>query len=206
MSKLTSFNLYPLQYKCSLNTYGPKKYGTLEELITYNKGEQSLVGTKQGHIFIPEIRQSNYYKTNIQFKLDESYIEQEIKKIVPEVNHSYVKWLPEDHKYDVIEYFTDGFFDKHIDRRTHKLHYATLLIFPPAINEFAHTGGDLIIDDFNFESSTNVNWTFIIFHPESIHEVKKVLSGRRIVIKTDLKYTSKLAVVSDFYDYNEETD
>jgi hypothetical protein len=204
------FKVNPLDYKSSLNIHGPRKYGKLKDLLANNKGEKSTVGTNHGRQLLPEIRDSVHYKSNIIFNLDEKFVEDQIKKIVPKENYPYIKWFSSDHKYDVIEYLKDCFFEEHTDRRIDKLHFATLLIFPPAIDELAHTGGDLIIDDFIFESSKNKEWIFIAFKTGLKHQIKKVLSGRRIVIKTELKYSSKLALVEDFeedydFDYEDES-
>jgi len=63
-----------------------------------------------------------------------------------------------------------------------------MLIFPPAVGEFAHTGGELVLDrdKFRFDSSKNTEWTFIAFQTNLFHECKEVLSGQRIVLKAEL--------------------
>jgi hypothetical protein len=92
-----------------------------------------------------------------------------------------------------------GFFTEHSDSKIHKLHYATLLIFPPSTGNITHTGGALIIKrsdntEFIFESALNTKWTCIAFHPNLKHECKPILSGNRVVLKTELMFTSKNAI------------
>jgi hypothetical protein len=59
---------------------------------------------------------------------------------------------------------------------------------------FAHTGGEFLLtkqdgSHYVFESSKNTEWTCIAFHPEQPHSCKEVLSGKRIVLKTELCFT-----------------
>ena len=123
-------------------------------------------------------------------------------------NDSLTRW-DNKQKYDIIEYLPGGFFKEHFDKKIKKTHYGTLLIFPPAIGRLAHTGGELIIDKgkFIFNSSTNTEWTFIAFHTYLPHECKEVLSGTRIVFKTELLMGSpQPSVLPDLNGYDDYPD
>ena len=55
------------------------------------------------------------------------------------------------------------------------------------IDEFQHTGGELILNDiYTFESGSNKVWKAVFFTGDTFHEVKKIISGQRIVFKTEL--------------------
>ena len=194
MNSIVSFTIPNLAYKCSVNHRGPRKFGTIDELIQSRSGQPSRVGTSIGYMLSTDIRNSTHYKSVFKFAFDHAIAVQSLQTIVAEQNQQFVQWLPEDHKYDLIVYNMGGFFHEHTDVRRHKSHYATLLIFPPATGEFAHPGGDLHItredgSKFIFSSSINMEWRIIAFHTHLRHECKEVLSGNRIVIKTDLPYS-----------------
>jgi len=40
--------------------------------------------------------------------------------------------------------------------------------------------------EFIFDSSKNMEWTFIAFHTNLLHECKEVLSGKRVLFKMEL--------------------
>lgn len=189
-----SINDSLLHHQCSLNQFGRKKYGSIYDLIRTKSGVKSSVGLQNGtNIIMEEKRKSKHYRSACTFTLDTSDIILEFQRLVPDDRKSYVQWIPTDNMCDVIEYLPGDFFVAHKDTKVSRLHYATLLIFPPAFDEFSHTGGELIItrkdgSKFTFESSLNKKWTFIAFHQELEHECKVVSSGRRVVIKTELNY------------------
>lgn len=189
---LVSFSL-PVSYRCSLVSAGGgrRKYQPLETLLN-EEGEYSTVGTSNGRAFLPDLRNSRCYRVEFDFTLDYRRAVAWLAELV-EPGAGPVRWLPKNHIFDVIRYEAGGFFKEHRDKLIDHDHYATLLIFPPAIGEFAHSGGDLVLreDDgsvFHFQSSTNMEWRFIAFHPHLRHECLPVLSGRRVVIKTELRY------------------
>lgn len=183
-----------LSYKCRLSTRGRPTYGTLSQFLATHQGVPSTVGTRSGNIYDATIRRSQHYSTNFQFDFLPTYVEQFLLLPVADENkRHHIRWLPDNHKYDVIVYEPGGYFREHEDARINRFHYGTLLIFPPAINEFAHTGGDLIItredgSQFVFESSKVDYWTFLAFPPHYKHECLLVTSGKRVVIKTELCY------------------
>lgn len=183
-----------LSYKCRLNTRGRPTYGTLSQFLATHQGIPSTVGTRDGNIYDATIRRSQHYSTNFQFDFLPSYVEHFLLLPVgDERKRRYIRWLPENHKYDVIVYEPGGYFKEHQDVQINRFHYGTLLIFPPAVDEFAHTGGELIItredgSQFIFESSKVEYWTFLAFPPHYRHECRVVTSGRRVVIKTELCY------------------
>jgi hypothetical protein len=138
-------------------------------------------------------RKSKHYRSACTFTFDTADLITAFENLVPDDRKIYVQWLPPSQMCDVIEYLPGDYFVAHRDIKVNRLHYATLLIFPPAIDEFAHTGGELIItrkdgSKFIFESALNKHWAFIAFHQELEHECKVISSGRRVVIKTELNY------------------
>ena len=185
INNVNIFNVPIVDYKCSLNETGRKKYGKINNL--YFK-KQSRVGTKYGHIELPEIRKSKYISSIFKFEGDEleEFVMEKIKFLAPNDLVIWNKKL----KYIVLEYKEGDFFSEHIDNKKNKNHCGTLLIFPPAINEFQHTGGDFIIEndenDLIIPSWNNKDWKFVVFPTQLKHACHKVLSGRRIVIKTEL--------------------
>lgn len=183
-----------LSYKCRLSARGRPTYGSLSQFLSSREGVPSTVGTHHGNIYDETIRLSQHYSTNFQFDFLPAYVEQFLLlPVADQSKRQYIRWLPENHKYDVIVYEPGGYFKEHQDAKINRFHYGTLLIFPPATNEFAHTGGELVItrDDgsqFIFESSKVEYWTFLAFPPHYRHECRMVTSGRRVVIKTELCY------------------
>ena len=194
MESIVVKSVSEITHQCSLNQFGPRKFGSIYELILTKSGVKSTVGLNNGTNTVDEEkRKSKHYRSVFNFTLDKISIISALKNLVPEDKRDYVEWLPNNHMCDVITYTTGGFFVKHRDTKVNRLHYATLLIFPPACDQIAHTGGELIItradgSKFVFESALNKDWTFIAFHQELEHECKIVTSGTRLVIKTELKY------------------
>ena len=183
MESVIKFTFPSVTYKCSLNKKGRRRYGSLEELLATQDGIKSTVGMPDGsqelHI---DVRNSVYYTSFVEFDLEKDSIIHNLKNLNNEA-----KWFGL-LKYNIIEYKAGGFFKEHQDKQIKPTHYGTLLVFPPALGEFAHTGGELILDrgKFKFNSSENTEWTFIAFQTNIFHECKEVLSGRRIVLKTEL--------------------
>jgi hypothetical protein len=192
MESIVSFTFPELNYKCSLNLTGRKRYGNIEQLLDSGIGVLSTVGMPDGsNNELLDIRMSYKYNSIVEFDLDPTLVEAHLQKLV-DVNdynnyNNNVYWTNKQN-YDIIEYLPGGFFKEHYDKQIKKTHYGTLLIFPPALGRFIHTGGELVINKglFCFDSSTNTEWTFIAFHTNIPHECKKVLSGTRIVLKTEL--------------------
>ena len=183
MESIVKFSFPSLTYKCSLNKKGRRKYGTLDDLLATQGGVISTVGLPDGTRDLQtDIRNSVHYISFVKFDLEMDSVTNNLIKLNPEA-----EWFGL-LKYDVIEYKKGGLFKAHQDRQIKSTHYGTLLVFPPAVGEFAHTGGDLILDGgkFQFISSKNTEWTFIAFQTHTLHECKEVLSGRRIVLKAEL--------------------
>jgi hypothetical protein len=186
MESIVQFTFPALTYKCSLNPRGRRRYGTLEELLLTQTGIVSTVGMPDGTNQVQnDIRNSVRYTSVVEFDIYTESVLEHLAKLVSDDNEA--EWTSSS-KYDVIEYKTGGFFREHQDAQRKPNHYGTLLIFPPAVGEFAHTGGELVLDrgKFRFDSSKNTEWTFIAFQTNLFHECKEVLSGRRIVLKTEL--------------------
>jgi len=205
-NSLVIFDVEILDYKCD-NHICNSKNGKISDLI-FNS--PSKVGTPYGHIEIPEIRKSKYCLSSFDFKgpstkhdLKQLVLEN-IKHIVPNEDIDNLYWNTK-LKYTVLEYNEGDFFSAHSDSKKNNKHYATLLIFPPSEKDLIHTGGNLIITtedtDVVFSSSLNSvykepinsesgieNWKFVAFHSNLKHECLPILSGRRVVLKTELMF------------------
>ena len=149
----------------------------------------STVGTKDGNVLDTSLRKSKRRPCFMEFRPYPPT--QFLEALVPIDRRPFIIWPT---AFDLITYEPGGFFVEHRDHRHSKKHYATLLIFPPAVGPCAHTGGRLIIkpdDDslapFIFESATNQVWTFIAFHTHLRHECLPVTWGQRVVFKTELE-------------------
>ena len=191
MQSIVKFSFPDLVYRCVLNRLGRRRYGTIEQLLQTNTGVPSTVGLPGGNnVAMPEFRNSTKFSTIVEFSLDSHDVTQHLEALL-DTDDMLPHWL-ESSKYDVIQYGVGGFFKEHQDKRLRPSHYGTLLVFPPATGMLEHTGGDLILDKgrFNFSSSKNKEWTFIGFHTNVPHECLEVLSGNRVVLKTEL-YSSR---------------
>lgn len=201
MESIVQFELEDVVCNCSLNKRGRRRYGTLEDLLATDVWAGSTVGTEDGDVLLPDIRKSKHFRSVLEFSMDFAYVESELKRLAPKDKQKFVRWFDSDTVYDVIEYLPGGFFKEHVDSSQHLRHYATILIFPPAVGPFTHTGGELLITNqegaqFTFHSSTNRKWTFVAFHLGLKHECMPVLSGKRVVIKAELLY-SKLTLEAE---------
>ena len=190
MESIVSFSFPEVTCRYSLNQRGRRNYGTLSDLLASGKGIPSTVGMPDGtDILRQDIRVSTRFTSVIDFDMEELDLDT-VKEHFDKLGSNII--LPFSDRYSVIEYGPGGFFSEHQDKKQKKNHIATLLIFPPAVGTLEHTGGELILDRgrFRFNSSLNTEWTFIAFHTELPHECLAVLSGRRVVFKTEL-YSSK---------------
>lgn len=199
MQQVVTFTKEYLPYKCVLNQRGRRKYGTLDDLLDNCSGTVSTVGTSSGNVILKTHRNSTRYSTYLEF-FDTDIVEYEtlLKGLAPHEKRKYVKWFPRTQQVDLIKYEAGGFFHEHHDERLDVHHYTTLLIFPPAIGRYAHTGGRLIIKQsdgqtFIFDSDRNEKWTFIAFQTDVPHMCELVTWGTRVVFKTELYYSSKRA-------------
>ncbi len=201
VKKIIQFSFPELTYKCSLNnnSTGRKKYGTIEQLLSTNSGINSTVGLQDGsNVELPDVRKSVKYNSIVEFSnIDPEIVESHLLQLV---DNDKAYWATK-HKYEIIEYSKGGFFKPHMDKQIKKTHYGTLLIFPPAVGELAHSGGRLIMDNgkFIFDSSKNTEWTFIAFHTNVLHECTEILSGKRVVFKTELYATKPIYHYSKSY-------
>lgn len=197
--RLAIFDVPITDYKCSLNKVGRKKYGKLQDLVFSGK---SKVGTKYGLINLPEIRKSRFTESLFQFNGNEleEIVLKNIQNIVSEDKRHLITWEKK-LKYTVLEYREGDFFSEHKDHKSNKNHYGTLLIFPPAIDYLEHTGGEFVIETENCDvvipSAINKKWIFIAFQTQMKHACHKILSGRRIVIKLELKLKKNYENVPD---------
>ena len=190
MESIVTFTFPEAECLLTLNRRGPRKYGSILELLVSGTGEDSTISRPDSVNMVNRtFRISTKYTSMIDFQhLDREVIEAQLKKLVSDGKIYWQRFQ----KYEVLEYLTGGFFSEHQDKRRKKTHCATLLIFPPAIGALEHVGGELVLDRgrFKFDSSANKVWTFIAFHTNLPHECKQVLSGRRVVFKTELYSTA----------------
>ena len=179
----------------ALNWFGDSLIDDINNILISSNKNKSLVRLNDKYTNNLEIRNSYSYNYTIDFKsfLGSDYnndFKSLLKKITSKSNHKNIIWNNID-DYILLEYVKGGVFKKHCDKNINDNHYGTLLIFPPAKENFEHTGGDLIIynldgSKFIFESSKNKKWTFIAFHTYLQHECTEIISGRRIVLKKEL--------------------
>lgn len=211
MESIVSFSLPDVRCRFTLNKRGPRKWGSLDDLLNSGTGVPSTIGLPGGLDIVQEdIRRSTKFTSIVDFdieELDPDLVDVHLKHLV-DIADNTVMW-PINEKYDIIEYGPGGFFKEHQDKKHKRNHCATLLIFPPALGKLEHTGGELILDRgrFRFESSSNTQWTFVAFHTELPHECLPVLTGRRIVFKTEL-YSKKPVTheIADYPDYPDIVD
>lgn len=165
------------------------KWDSLEKLLK-RPFEKCNVGTKNGSFYLPSSRMGSFRNTEIIFENRNQLnflIQNKLEELFSK-DFDYVEDLGFDinTKYKVLKYQENDFFKRHQDSIRSTLHYGTLLIFPPATDELEHKGGKLVFDDKEFESSSNNKWKAIILLCETYHEVEKIISGQRIVLKTEL--------------------
>lgn len=185
MESLVKFSFPDIEYECVLNPLGRRVYGSLEHLLNRHAGEPSTVGLENGErALLTDIRNSSKIRALVNFNLETTVILDHLRTLLTDDNEP--QWS-NSAKYDIIQYKQGGLFKLHSDRKIKPNHYATLLIFPPAVGIMAHTGGELIFKDLpTFKSSENRVWTFIAFHTELPHECLEITSGNRVVLKTEL--------------------
>jgi hypothetical protein len=211
MDSIVIYKTDILSYLCSLNKRGRRRYGSIKDLLSTGQHNVSTVGLIDGsNVVMDDKRVSRHYKSVFDFRFNKDPLVKALKRLVPQEYEPYVKWVDDNHAFDVVEYNAGGFFVAHKDTKHNKRHYATLLIFPPAFDDFAHTGGELIITkqdgtQFVFESSKNTQWTFIAFPTDLLHECRVVHSGRRVVLKTELYYSSKFRPIYEEIIHNDYT-
>ena len=185
LNQVKVFEVPITDYKCSVNPRGRKKYGKLDDLVFENK---SKVGTKYGLMELPDIRKNKFVDSIFQFEGDN--IEDIVMENLEDLIEYEISEWEEKSKYTVLEYKEGDYFKEHCDQKTSKRHFGTLLIFPPAINSLAHTGGEFVIENGNWDvivpTSNNKNWKFVAFPIGLKHACFEIKSGRRIVIKTEL--------------------
>ena len=211
MESVIKFSVDNLELVCALNQFGRRRYGSLDDLLI-TAGVKSTVGLQnETNVLMENKRLSTSYRRVCDFTFEKQGLIDALGQLVPENRREFVKWFPENHAYMIISYDVGGFFVPHNDNKLHKLHYGTLLIFPPATGGLAHSGGELIITkedgtQFVFDSSKNTQWTFVAFHQHLLHECKPVTSGHRVVIKTELIFSSAKAFgypnTRDFIEYD----
>ena len=190
------FTVPGLDYICSINPGGRRKYGSILELLVSGTGEPCTVGLADGtRADDPGLRSCMKYTSVFRFLYPnreelEDRVKRELEKIIPSAH-----WSSTSIKYSVLEYGVGGFFKAHRDMQKGTRHCGTLLIFPPADGVFTHTGGELVMDErsgktTSLASSQVTEWTFLAFTLDVLHECLPVLSGRRVVIKAEI-YSDK---------------
>jgi predicted 2-oxoglutarate/Fe(II)-dependent dioxygenase YbiX len=168
------------------------EYGSLTDLLQ-KPFEQCKVGKKDGDYDLPEVRSGKFRNTKIVFE-NQKELNLLILSQLEEFSwlRRYKEYLEFDinNNYQVLKYEENDFFNRHQDNISNIRHFGTLLIFPPAIGELEHQGGKLVLDEINdeFDSSSNTSWKAVILFCEIFHEIEKVTSGQRVVLKTKLLF------------------
>ena len=107
------------------------------------------------------------------------------------------------HQITAIKYTEGDFFSKHSDSIKDAYHFATVIIMiPPFCKELEHVGGILRVWNqdnklHEFDSSKIDKITVIAFNPTFEHECTPIISGTRLIFKTDWtfdKYIFDLAL------------
>ena len=196
------FDLPDVKCKYSLNTIENTTnhsdnpiYGSLNELLE-QPFENCKVGKNNEDNYLPEIRNGKFRYTNIVFENNEE-LNSLIMNKLEEFVEDYKEFLEFEinNEYQVLKYEENDFFHRHQDNIIDDKHYGTLLIFPPALGNLKHKGGKLLLDNDEFESSSNTTWKAMFLYCNTFHEIEKVISGQRIVFKTKLIFNE---------DYNDE--
>ncbi len=198
LNQVKVFEVPITDYKCSVNPRGRKKYGKIDDLVFENK---SKVGTKYGLLELPEIRKNKFVNSIFQFEGEN--IEDIVMENLEDLIENEISEWEKKSKYTVLEYKEGDFFSEHCDQQKSKRHFGTLLIFPPAIDNLAHSGGEFVIENGNWDiivpSSNNKKWKFVVFPIGLRHACLEIKKGRRIVIKTELfkKYVSSIGNIDN---------
>ena len=103
MELIVKFTIPKVNYKCSLNLRGRKRYGTLNQLLDTGMCISSTVGrmSDNSNIELPEFRQSYKYISTVDFDLDPKLVKIQLQKLVSETDE--VSW-DKKQKYDIIKY------------------------------------------------------------------------------------------------------
>jgi hypothetical protein len=150
----------------------------------------------------------------ITFKYSENKHKISLDKLFPEFKFEYKYDFNSDGEYirwEAIRYLQEGFFVRHIDGQKDASHYATAIILPPInynlfkmelSSEPAYTGGELIIGDTEIRADES-RWSIVIFSIDTPHELKPVLSGERIIFKSEMYYTVDMKYLMNAKIYNQ---
>jgi len=163
--------------------------GKIEDLMKNEQPVNSNFGSSSGSKVDPNIRSSKSYSSKLT--IDKDILMDAFRRITPKYLHPAIDYS--ESKYvSVIVYREGDFFKKHTDTKMNNRHFATVLLFPPC--EF--TGGVLEIERtdgtvFEFKGSS-VDWNLIMFEPTLKHSCSEILSGERILIKSQGRYDEYL--------------
>lgn len=176
-------------YTRTNNKLYKEEMGIISDLLNNEQPVDSWFGSSSGNKVNPNVRSSKVYTTEL--KMDKNIYLDGFKRICPSYLHQAIKWSDSKHV-SMIVYREGDFFKKHTDTKKNNKHFATILLFPPC--EF--TGGVLEIErtdgtTFQFAGS-KTDWNLIIFEPTLKHSCSEVLSGERIVFKTEGLYDEYL--------------
>lgn len=150
----------------------------------------------------------------ITFEYSENKHKISLDSFFPDFKFEYKYVFTEDGDYirwEAIRYQTDGFFARHIDGQKDPSHYGTAIILPPTnynlfkmelTSEPAYTGGELVIEDTAITADES-KWKIVIFTIDTPHELKPVLSGERIIFKTEMYYTLDMKYLMEAKIYNQ---
>jgi hypothetical protein len=190
---------------------------TVKKQLSELKWIDSTVGnSKTGENIVDNTIRNSFKGNNcviVEFEYNRDKYNVILDKIFPEFKFKYrfdftyegdyIKWEP-------IRYLSGGFFAKHIDGQKDTSHFATAIIIPP--NNFnvlnmelssspVYTGGELIVEDT--EIIADDSWKLVLIPINTPHELKPVLSGERIIFKSEMNYTVDMKYLMNSKSYNQ---
>lgn len=99
------------------------------------------------------------------------------------------------YNYKTLCYIKDDHFIKHIDNKKNNSHIGTIIILPP-LTYSKFEGGELVVYKEDGETIENIylpeekQWKLIFIKHNTVHEVKKIISGIRITFTTPFELDS----------------
>lgn len=150
----------------------------------------------------------------ITFKYSEKKHRISLDKFFPQFKFEYKYDFNSDGDYirwEAIRYLSEGFFARHIDGQKDSNHFGTAIILPPThynlfkmelTSEPVYTGGQLVIEDTEITADES-KWKIVVFTIDTPHELKPILSGERIIFKTEMNYTLDMKYLMEAKIYNQ---
>lgn len=170
---------------------------SIEIVLENGKSFTPSVGGPRGKMINEEVRKCTAHSVVLKVLGDE--ISESLRDLSPSYLHRAIPFLNREYDGKLLVYRPGDFFKPHRDTKISREHFATGLLFPPS----TFTGGTLEVtkhdgEIFRFEGS-ETDWNLVLFHPTLLHSCQEVLTGKRLVIKFDVRYDETI------YKYCRET-